>query len=168
MTIDESCAMDWLVMARASIRLWLLRRGASRTLRRRAHDRRAANVCSAARRTLDHLRLCVGAERFGRRELEADSGELLRCSRGNDPSTVGGFDQGSKLSVDSGHDRPGRRHVVEDLVLEHRPEKRVRPCAQHAHVRSGQVSRTCFFGTGPWNTTFVRPNVSACFRSASR
>ena len=99
-----------------------------------------------------HSTICAFAleqKRFGRRELEADSGELLRCPRGNDPSTVGGFDQRSKFSVNSGHDRPGRRHIVEDLVLEDCPEERVRPCAQHAHMRSGQVSQNLILRNRP-------------------
>ena len=118
----------------------------------------------------EHSTICAFAleqERFGRRELEADSSELLRCSRGNKPSAVGGFDQGSKLSVNSGHDRPGRRHIVEDLVLEYRPEERVRPCAQHAHVRSGQI-QNLLLRYGPVEHDICEPSVSACFRSASR
>ena len=72
----------------------------------------------------EHSTVCPFAleqMRFGRRELEANPGELHRCSRRNDPSAVGSFDQVSEFSVHSGQNRPGRRHVVEDLVLEYVP-----------------------------------------------
>ena len=39
-----------------------------------------------------------------------------------------------------GHNRTGSRHVIKNLVLEHRAEKRMRPGAHDAHVRRGQVA----------------------------
>ena len=76
----------------------------------------------------------------GRREVEADPGERVRGAGADHPATVGGFDERRKFSMHGGHNRPGSRHVIENLVLEHRPKKRVRPRAQDAHIRRGQVA----------------------------